>query len=528
MPGNLSFDDLPEVDKPKKGLAALSFDDLPNRPNAAAMNPEVNIGPFTVKGEADSGFNPAAMIIKAGHALDKINRGILQAREAPGNFVREKLGMPPAVGFSGEMARVEKETAQPMRDLQEVHPGSTLIGDIAPVIAAPWRMLPAIAASEYGSLGERAVKGGAALAGNALAVGGAKMANRALEQSRQKAAAAVAENAANAPFREAGLAAPPSMTNPTLTNRVMEGIAGGTKTEQALSAGNQPKFNRLIAEDLGLPPNTTITTKLLESIRQQEGRAYADLKLSKYFADDEFRQEVRGLRSQIAVEMPEMSNKAVDDLVAGLSKDEFSGATTVELVKRLRYKASVNYKNRIDPEKLELAQAQSGAAEALERLIERNLAAVGEEAKLAAFQAARTRIAKSWQAENALNDATGNIAARDYAGKKGLTGGSKVVGDFASKYPKSSQTIDSATKANPFSVVDALFSGGAAAVTGNPLLMSGVLARPAARGVITSPQYQRLMGVPSEKERGLLAARLLDNENAPFIAGLLGYGAAGR
>jgi hypothetical protein len=75
--------------------------------------------------------------------------------------------------------------------------------------------------------------------------------------------------------------------------------------------------------------------------------------------------------------------------------------------------------------------------------------------------------------------------------------------------------------------VDALFSGGAAAVTANPLLLGGVMARPALRGAITSKPYQRMMGSASEKPRGALASKALDDEMAPFIAGLLGY-QAGR
>lgn len=528
----LSFDDLPDAPKKKAGIAGLSFDDLPGKPNAAAMNPEAQVGPFTIQGEADSGFNPAAYLIKAGHALDRLNRGVMQAKEAPGNFARNLLGMGPQSGLSPALEQVEQETKQPMRDLQEVHPGSTMLGDITPIVAAPWRMLPGIAAAEYGDPGERALRGGAALAGNALAAGGAKMATRALEKSRAQAAANAAANQANAPFREAGLAAPPSMTNPTLVNRALEGMAGGTKTEQALSAKNQPAFNELIRKDLGLPAGVQITPQVLHEVRADAGKAYADLKMPKYFADDTFKAEIQSLRSPTSVEVPELANKEIDNLIAGLSKDEFSGATAVELTKRLRHKASGNYKNRLDPEKLELAQAQDAASDAIEGMMLRNLQAIGEDGKIAAFQAARQKIAKTWQAENALNEATSNIAAKEYAKAfekgKPLTGGARTVGEFASKYPKSSQTIDSATKANPFSVVDALFSGGATAATGNPLMMGGMLARPAIRGAIASQPYQKMMAIPSEKERGLLAKRLLDNDQAPFLMGLLGYGAAGR
>ena len=494
--------------------------------NPAAALPEVTTPLGTITGEADSGFNPAAAIISAGGALDRINKGIMQARVAPGDWLKEKLGMQPSE-LGQKLAAEQKYAEQPMAELREVHPGSALIGEVAPAVAVPWRTLPAVAAAEYGTPGERATRGGLALAGNALASQGAKVAGKAFDASKAKAAEAVAQNASTAKFRDAGLAMPPSITNPTLTNRVLEGISGGTKTEQALSRVNQPKLDNLIKQDLGLPSSTVVTPKVLEDIRATEGKAYQAIKeVPKYVADDVFAQEIQSVRPAISAEIPEMANPAIDKMIAGLSKDEFSGGTAIDLIKRLRYQSNANFKNRIDPEKLELAQAQKAAAEAMESLIDRNLAAMGDSAKLAAYRAARGRIAKTYDAEAALME-SGSFAAKDIPLKKSTTGGMRTVAEFAERFPKSSQKIDSATKANPFSVVDALFSGGAAAVTANPLMLGGVMARPALRSAIASQPYQRMMGTASEKPRGLMASKALDNELAPFIAGLLGY-QAGR
>lgn len=494
--------------------------------NPAAADPEV-ITPFgTIKGETSGGFNPAAAIISAGGALERLNRGVMQAKVGPVDWLREKFGMPQSE--MGRLLEVAQESdKKPMEELREVHPGSSLVGEVAPAVAVPWRALPAVAASEYGSPGERATRGGLALAGNKLAEAGAKVAGRSFEASKAKAAEAVTQNASTAKFREAGLAMPTSQTNPTLTNRVLEGIAGGTKTEQALSRANQPVLDRIIKQDLGLPANVTVTPKVLEDIRAVEGKAYQAIKaVPKYVSDDVFLQEIQASRPAISAEIPEMANPAIDKMIAGLSKEEFSGSTAIDLIKRLRYQSNANLKNRIDPEKLELAQAQKAAAEALESLIDRNLVAMGDNGKLAAYRAARERIAKTYDAEAALME-SGSFAVKDIPLKKSTSGGMRLAAEFGERFPKSSQKIDSATKANPFSVVDALFSGGAAAVTANPMLLGGVMARPALRSVITSPQYQRLMGAQSELPRGMMGSRALDNEMAPFIAGLLGY-QAGR
>jgi hypothetical protein len=522
---DLSFDDLPGGEQ-KKGISALSFDDLPSRPSEAAAVPEVATPFGTIKGESSGGFNPAAAIISAGGAMDRINRGIMQAKVGPADWLKQKLGMQPS-DVGQMLAGAQEAGKKPMAELREVHPGSALIGEVAPAAAMPWRALPAVAAAEYGSPGERATRGGLALAGNALAGAGANIAGRAFEASKTKAAEAAAMNASTAKFREAGLRMPASITNPTVTNRALEGVAGGVKTEQALSRSNQPAIDKLIKQDLGIAPSVTVTPKVLDEIRATEGKAYKAIKeVPKYVADDVFAQEIQSVRPAISTEVPEMANPAIDKMIAGLSKEEFSGTTAIELVKRLRYQSNANFKNRMDPEKLELAQAQRSAAEAMESLIDRNLAAMGDTGKLSAYRAARERIAKTYDAEAALME-SGSFAAKDIPLKKSTTGGMRLVAEFYDRFPKSAQKIDSATKANPFSVVDALFSGGAAAASGNPLMLAGVAARPALRGAITSRPYQNLMGTASEKPRGLMGSRALDNEMAPFIAGLLGY-QAGR
>lgn len=499
------------------------------QPNREAMRPRVDTPFGTIQAEADAGFNPAAAIIKAGGVMESINRGIHQAKFGPGDWLREKLGMK-STGVSERLAALRESDSQPMKDLQEVHPGSTLLGDLALTAAVPWRALPAVAASEYGDIGERALKGGSALAGNVLATKAAKSAAARHEASQAQALKNAETNVALAPAREAGYAVSPAQTNPTLVNRALEGLAGGTKTEQALSKENQKITTRLVKEELGIPASENVTIKTLESMRASAGKAYADLKrVPAYATDEAFHAEVAGLRPAISAEMPELANPQIDSMVRALSKDKFSGETAVELIKRLRYQSNTNFKNRMDPEKLELAQAQRGAAEALEGLIDRRLAEMGNARALAEFRAARERIAKSYDAERALIESTGDFAAKEFAklkDKRPLSGNFRTIADFAERFPKSNQVIDSSTKANPFSVVDFMASGIGSAAMDSALPMAGVFARPAIRAGLLSQPYQRMMTIPSEKARGALSARALDSEMAPFIAGLLGYHAA--
>lgn len=136
-----------------------------HRPNAAAMNPEAQVGPFTVKGETSGGFNPAAAIIKAGDIADSLRAGVVQMQRGPADWIRQKFGM----GRDPVMEHIDQQRAesrQPMQDLAEVHPGSTTAAEVGMAAVSPNKLAPLFAAAEYGSPQERLLRGGAALAGN--------------------------------------------------------------------------------------------------------------------------------------------------------------------------------------------------------------------------------------------------------------------------------------------------------------------------------------------------------------------------
>lgn len=514
-------------------------------PPEAATKPEFSvpgIGQVTTP-PTESGFNLPAAVIAAGNSANKLSQGVRQAKLAAYGSVYQALsGLPGVGGFFADQADKNAQAtaaqdadmadqAARYKQLQEVHPGSTMIGGTAPALPLGPTGLAVTSALSYGSPTERALNTGLVMLGNkgAQFLGG--QAAKQYANGVSQAADQAAKNLATQPFRDAGYVTPPAQSNPTLVNRFLEGLAGGTKTEQAASATNQAVTDQLAKT--ALPGVASLSAPALKADRAQAGQAYEALKgLGPFNLDNQFQSEIAALRPSISSEVPELANGQIDTLIQGLSKPQLSGSTTIDLVKKLRYDASVNFKNRIDPDKLALAQAQSGAADALESAIERNLAANGNADALKAFQDARKRIAINYTVDNALNPTTGHVSAQDLARMadkgKPLSGSLKTAADFASSYPKSAQTVDSATKANPFSVVDTFMSGLAAASAHNPALMAGVFARPALRYGLLSGPYQRAMATPSASPAGLLGMKALDNKYAPYIGGLLGYEAASR
>lgn len=510
-------------------------------PNQAAMHPEARIGPFTINGETDAGFNPAAALIKAGDVFNKIRAGGIQAQYGPAEWLRKKIDPNAAPNPLLQAVDAEQQQNAPaMKDLQAVHPGSTLIGDLAAAAGVPWRALPAVVASEYGSPGERALKGGAAFLGGKLIQKGGQIASRLFQKSETNAADAAVQNAVKDQTTQAGQAAgfvaPPAQANPTIINRLAEGYSGKIATGQSASITNQPVVDKLIKADLGLPADKPVTLGAIQGVRN---KAYQDgyepiKRETGLLPDQQFASEVSAVGGQdyaaLVKDVPEMANAQIDKIATALNKPEFSGRTAVSLIRKFRSDATANFKNAQDPNALEAAHAQQAAADALEGLVERNLTARGMPDAVANFQAARQTIAMAHDAERAFNQSSGSFAASEYASlldkKRPLSGGAKLVGQFAGLYPKATQEITSSMPG--ISPLDYAAFGGISAALGNPSMLAGVLGRPALRAGILSQPYQRFMTRPQYKPSGLLkgTSRALDNDMAPWIGSLLGYQAA--
>lgn len=316
--------------------------------------------------------------------------------------------------------------------------------------------------------------------------------------------------------RDAGYVIPPTQAKPTLTNRLLEGFSGKITTAQNASARNQGVTNRLAASAVGLDPTQPITKDSLKAVRDVAGEAYEALKGRGSFAvDDEYLRTVAGLGNKNAliteafpgIRGGGMHGDPVDGLVKSMTPtgENISAEATVEAIKQLRFQAKGNMKNFQDPVKLELGRAQSNASEALESLIERNLANSGNPELLGRFKDARQLIAKTRTIEDALNGASGNVDASKLAQalKRGrpLSGDLLAVAQFASRFPKAAQTVEKMGSLPQTSPLDWAAGGAISAATANPLALAGVAARPAARALTLSNLVQNRLAQPQSSNR---------------------------
>lgn len=361
------------------------------------------------------------------------------------------------------------------------------------------------ASAAFGALGGRGGTGAAA--------------QRATKQGEQAAAVAKAD-ALEAPLldkiaaaREAGFVFTPSAGKGGKVSKTIEGLAGEPKLAKAASENNAQVANELIRKDLALGDDVPLSRAELARIRAEEGQTYDALKQSgRIKVDGAFHNKLTEIASGFdtaAKEFEHRSENPFKRVLDGLKgrkdadgnlvpRKDFTAASAVEEVKLLRNDADKAYRTGDKA----LGKAYRDMAQALDDAMDRHLQ---QEAKtnpsmadaVAKYRAARVRIAKTYTADKALNDSTGNIDAAVYARelKKGtpLTGAARQVAEFAQAFPRLAQRVEKTGSTGP-SFADA----GLAAVTGDVVSMG---LRPGARAaLLTGPAQRAFVKQPKAKE----------------------------
>lgn len=324
-------------------------------------------------------------------------------------------------------------------------------------------------------------------------------------------AANATQDAAGVAARAAGYTIPPVTTNPTMFNRLAEGLAGKLTTAQQASIKNQSVSNALVRKALGMADDAPITKEALATLRKDSGAAYEAIASmpTPFVPDGKFAAAVGKINQQqqgVAAQFPSMANKEVQSLLDDLAAKEFDPRATIEAMKSLRFDASQNLGSR-DPIKVAFGRVQKETAKELEELVARNLKAQGMDDLFSAFQNARMQIAKVRTVEKSINETTGNVIAPKLARQleRGapLSGDLKTVAEAARAFPKATREV--AESMPGISPLDYGVGAGLGVATGSPVAMALPFLRPAARAAILSPAYQRMFGAPSYAP-GLLSA----------------------
>jgi hypothetical protein len=321
--------------------------------------------------------------------------------------------------------------------------------------------------------------------------------------------------------RPEGYVVPPASVRPTVGNIALESVSGKAALQQIASGKNQEVTNRLAAEAVGLPAGEQITKPALERVRAESGKVYEKLKsFGAFSADNDFYSDIATINAESQEllrafpDLPLAGAEKINNLVNAINQPNFDSKTAVTLVKTLRQQATKHFSGAPTAEEQALGAAKRKAADAMEALISRRLAQSGDTQLINEFNDARTRIAKTYSIENAL-ELSGNVNAKKLAAQlkadKPLTGGLRTAAQFAGNFPKASVTPE--TYGSPgVSALDAAMAAGGTSmlpIVGAPgILAAGLpLARPVTRSVALSRMLQnRLERPPSIRRRGMTGA----------------------
>jgi len=326
-----------------------------------------------------------------------------------------------------------------------------------------------------------------------------------LTQSQLVAERAIAE----------GATLPPTQVNPSLLNRLLEGVSGKQQTSQLASIKNQEVVNAQARKALNLPEDTVITPQVLQDYRNIKGQAYDALKANNtYYADKQFITDINKRTSDLQKLSNTTDVNAELRVLNGLKQMNFDGEGLVEQMKRLRYDGEANLAS-VDPANRSLGQAQKFAAKQLEDLAERNLKNFNQPDVMSNFKQARQDIAKSYTIEKSLNAVTGDVSGAKL-GQRAAQG--KIVpselqalSNAAAAYPSAFQNVARVGSVPGISPLDVGAAGVAAASSGSPSMLGTVLGRPAIRAGITSNLYQRNMLPSTQPEMPGLLNRITSN-----------------
>jgi hypothetical protein len=339
-------------------------------------------------------------------------------------------------------------------------------------------------------------------------------------------------DASIAAAQKAGYVFPPSQVNPSFLNKRAEGLSGKISTEQEAAVRNQAVSDALVRKDLGLHPAAPLTAETMGAIRAQEGKAYGavqqmgEIPVDRQYVTDWLK--IKRDYQLLATNSKQLRIPAAEDVINDSMKPGWDAHAAIELVKQWRKDGYANAASP-DPEKARLGKIQLGVQNAIEDLVSRRLQQSGNTDLFNAYQQARVRIAKSYTAENAINEGTGHVdatkLARAWNAGKPMTGPMADVARSASVAPQSMREI---TRSPPgTSVLDwavAVPSIAAGIFSGHPSLAAGALlplGRPVARSAILSQPYQKRFAQTPDYQASM-GARMAADLFPQDTSGLLG------
>jgi len=294
--------------------------------------------------------------------------------------------------------------------------------------------------------------------------------------------------------QDAGYVVPPSTTNPSGLNRILESFGGKIATEQDASTRNMSVTNALVRKALGLPDGADLSAAQMQALRSTAGNDYKAIRgAGNIVATDKFKDALDNVVAPFVnanKDFPGLVDNNVVKIADALRKESFDSASAVDAIAVLRGMADKAYGSQDKAS----GKAFKEMASALENVIEENLSKNPDSAgMLDKFREARKLIAQTYSVEKALNPASGNVSAvklgQQLTRGKPLDGPLAAAGRFGQAFPKAAREIaDSGSVRN----TDVILGGATAALAREPSYLLYPFARQGARELLLSKMGQRL------------------------------------
>ncbi len=390
--------------------------------------------------------------------------------------------------------------------------------------------------SRLGNAALGAATGGAAQwgAGKFLGMAGNRLAAKEAEGALQASQNSV-RDATLAGSKEAGYVIPPSQSAGGAIPRVLEGISGKYKTNQAAAIKNQNVTDTLARKALGLAEDEPITREAMQIVRDKAFQAGYEpvAKAGAIETDRTFQKALDGLVSDFqgaSRSFPGGVKNEVMERIDSLRTSVMDTGDALKMSRILRDEAGTAFANGDNA----MGKATKGAAKAIEDQVERALEASGKDGAemLKSFREARTLMAKAHSVERAIVEGGGHVNAKALGAAlqrgKPLTDELKTIGGFANNF-KDVAGVPQSGWSSPITALDAYGAAGMAGMGAGPMAVALPAARVAARSAILSGPAQRAMG-PSYGP-GLLdriTPKMLEELQKRGMGGLLGSGYAAQ
>lgn len=227
-----------------------------------------------------------------------------------------------------------------------------------------------------------------------------------------------------------GFVIEPAGERPSAMNNTLQSLAGKAATHQEASTINSEIRNKLVREDLGLPPGAPLTPQTLEGIRTKAAEPYkvletiseqakanlATLKKNKLTISDPHELAVASADPDMVREVADLAVKAGADVQA-LKKARIEQRQAWD-----RYKDS-----RGDPKFYDAAKEAEASVDAIENNILEASRKLGIPGLPEQLSESRRLIAKTHEVQYSLND-DGYVSGKDLA--KRLNQGAKLDGNL--------------------------------------------------------------------------------------------------